>query len=55
MQGGYEGKMTALEIALISESKIFLSGSACQKVIDAVYRGRIVYTVSDIRRQCSQC
>jgi hypothetical protein len=43
-QGGYEGKLTALEVALISESKSFLSSSACQKVIDAVYRGRIVYT-----------
>lgn len=43
-QGSYEGKLTALEVALISESKTFLSSSACQKVIDAVYRGRIVYT-----------
>jgi hypothetical protein len=34
-----------LEVAIISESKVFLSSSACQKVIDAVYRGRIVYTV----------
>ncbi|KAK7543575.1 hypothetical protein IWX49DRAFT_328964 [Phyllosticta citricarpa] len=43
-RGGYEGKFTALEIAIISESKHFLSGSACQKVVDAVYRGRVVYT-----------
>ncbi|KAH7137955.1 hypothetical protein B0J11DRAFT_449702 [Dendryphion nanum] len=43
-QGGYEGKLTALEVAIISESKLFLASSACQKVIDAVYRGRIVYT-----------
>ncbi|KAF2470289.1 uncharacterized protein BDR25DRAFT_262072 [Lindgomyces ingoldianus] len=43
-QGGYEGKLTALEVAIVSESKIFLSSSACQKVVDAVYRGRIVYT-----------
>jgi hypothetical protein len=43
-QGGYEGKLTALEVAIISESKTFLSSSACQKVIDAVYRGRVVYT-----------
>ncbi|KAF2175631.1 hypothetical protein K469DRAFT_701665 [Zopfia rhizophila CBS 207.26] len=43
-QGGYEGKLTALEVAIISESKLFLSGSACQKVVDAVYHGRIVYT-----------
>ena len=43
-QGGYEGKMTALEVAIISESKLFLSCSACQKIIDAVYRGRVIYT-----------
>ena len=43
-QGGYEGKLTALEVGIISESKMFLSSSACQKVIDSVYRGRIVYT-----------
>ncbi|KAF2122125.1 hypothetical protein BDV96DRAFT_562947 [Lophiotrema nucula] len=43
-QGGYEGKLTALEVAIISESKMFLSSSACQKIVDAVYRGRIVYT-----------
>ncbi|KAJ8112304.1 hypothetical protein OPT61_g5301 [Boeremia exigua] len=43
-QGDYEGKLTALEVAIVSESKILLSSSASQKVIDAVYRGRIVYT-----------
>ncbi|KAJ4348176.1 uncharacterized protein N0V89_009548 [Didymosphaeria variabile] len=43
-QGGYEGKLTALEVAIVSESKMFLSSSAPQKVIDGVYRGRIVYT-----------
>ncbi|KAF2018305.1 hypothetical protein BU24DRAFT_168205 [Aaosphaeria arxii CBS 175.79] len=43
-QGGYEGKLTALEVAIVSESKLFLSSSASQKIIDAVYRGRIVYT-----------
>ncbi|KAF1946427.1 hypothetical protein EJ02DRAFT_367123 [Clathrospora elynae] len=43
-QGDLEGKLTALEVAIVSESKIMLSGSASQKVIDAVYRGRIVYT-----------
>jgi len=42
--GGNEGKFTALEIAIISESKSFLSASACQKVIGAVYLGRIVYS-----------
>lgn len=43
-RGGYERKLTALEIAIVSESKFFLSGVACQKVVEAVYRGRIVYT-----------
>lgn len=42
--GEYEGKLTALEVAIVSESKVLLSSSASQKVIDAVYRGRIVYT-----------
>ena len=43
-QGDYGGKLTALEVAIVSESKVLLSSSASQKVIDAVYRGRIVYT-----------
>ncbi|KAF1352093.1 receptor-activated Ca2+-permeable cation channel [Delphinella strobiligena] len=40
----HERLLTALEVAIISESKNFLAGSACQKVVDAVYRGRIIYT-----------
>lgn len=43
-RGGYERKITALEVAIISESKTLLSSSACQKVVDAVYHGRIIYT-----------
>ncbi|OOQ89678.1 receptor-activated Ca2+-permeable cation channel [Penicillium brasilianum] len=43
-RGGYERKITALEVAIISESKTLLSSSACQKVVDAVYRGQIIYT-----------
>ena len=43
-QGDNEGKLTALEVAIVSESKVLLAGSASQKVIDAIYRGRIVYT-----------
>ncbi|OCK74724.1 nonselective cation channel [Lepidopterella palustris CBS 459.81] len=43
-RGGYERKLTALEVAIISESKSFLSSSACQRVVDAVYQGRVVYT-----------
>jgi hypothetical protein len=41
---GYEKQLTALEVAIISESKQFLVSSASQKVVDAVHRGRIVYT-----------
>lgn len=43
-RGGYEKQMTALEVAILSESKIFLSSPACQKVVDAIYTGRVVYT-----------
>lgn len=39
-----ERKLTALEVAIVSESKSFLASSACQKVVDAIYRGKIVYT-----------
>jgi hypothetical protein len=39
-----DGKLTALEIAILSESKSFLASSACQKVVDAIYRGKVVYT-----------
>lgn len=37
-------KLTALEVAIISESKGFLASSACQKVVDAIYHGKVVYT-----------
>jgi hypothetical protein len=33
-----------LEIAIISESKLLLSSSACQKVVNAIYEGRVIYT-----------
>ncbi|KAB8338871.1 hypothetical protein FH972_021815 [Carpinus fangiana] len=45
-RGGYERQMTALEIAIVSNSKLFLSSPACQKVVDAIYTGRIIYTPS---------
>ena len=45
-RGGYERKSTALEIGIISEAKTFLSSPACQKIVDAIYHGRIVYTPS---------
>ncbi|MCJ1473583.1 hypothetical protein MMC13_002234 [Lambiella insularis] len=44
--GGPQGKMTALELAIISESKFLLSSAAAQKVVDAIYEGRVVYTPS---------
>lgn len=40
----YERKLTALEVAILSESKVFLASAACQRVVDAIYKGRIVYT-----------
>jgi hypothetical protein len=43
-RGGFETKTNALEIAIISEAKSFLSSTACQKVVEAVYLGRIIYT-----------
>ena len=42
--GDNYGKLTALEVAIVSESKSFLASSACQKVVDAIYRGKVVYT-----------
>ncbi|CAG8950492.1 hypothetical protein HYFRA_00006989 [Hymenoscyphus fraxineus] len=41
---GYQRKVPALEIAIVSESKIFLCSSACQKVVQAIYEGRVIYT-----------
>ena len=43
---GYLRKLPTLEIAIISESKTFLSSSACQRVVNAIYEGRVVYTPS---------
>jgi hypothetical protein len=45
-RGIYDGDLTALELGIISESKHLLSSSACQKVVDAIYQGRVVYTPS---------
>ena len=44
--GNFERKLTALEVAIVSASKSFLASSACQKVVDAIYRGKLVYTPS---------
>lgn len=40
----YQRMLTALEVAIVSEAKGFLSTSACQKIVENVYRGRIIYT-----------
>ena len=37
-------RLPALELAIISEAKSFLSTSACQRVVNAIYEGRVVYT-----------
>jgi len=37
-------KVPALEIAIITESKTFLSSSACQRVVNAIFEGQVVYT-----------
>ncbi|PFH60625.1 hypothetical protein XA68_10636 [Ophiocordyceps unilateralis] len=38
--------LPALELAIITESKHFLSSSTCQRVVSAIYDGRIIYTPS---------
>ncbi|KAF2157558.1 receptor-activated Ca2+-permeable cation channel [Myriangium duriaei CBS 260.36] len=43
-QANRKRMLTALEVAIVSESKLFLATTACQKVVDAVWRGRITYT-----------
>lgn len=42
----YANTLPALEVAILSESKLFLSSTSCQKVIDAIYEGRVIYTPS---------
>ncbi|KAK4451486.1 putative calcium channel [Podospora aff. communis PSN243] len=38
--------LPALEVAILSESRHFLSSTSCQKVVDAIYVGQIIYTPS---------
>ena len=45
-RGGYERMLSALEIAIISESKSLLSSPASQKIIESIYKGRVIYTPS---------
>lgn len=40
--------LPSLEVAILTESKHFLSSTTCQKVVSAIYEGRIVYTPSTI-------
>ena len=43
-RGGYEKMLTALELAIISESKHLASSSAFQRLVNAVYSGKVIYT-----------
>ncbi|WYZ43354.1 hypothetical protein EsH8_VI_001053 [Colletotrichum jinshuiense] len=43
-RGGLERKLTALELAILSESKTFICSAGCQRVVNAVYEGRVIYT-----------
>jgi acyl-CoA dehydrogenase len=38
--------LPSLEVAILTESKHFLSSTTCQKVVSAIFEGRIVYTPS---------
>ncbi|KAF3940931.1 hypothetical protein ABW19_dt0204068 [Dactylella cylindrospora] len=44
MAQAYKSKHPALEVAIVSQAKIFLSSAACQLVVNAIYVGRIEYT-----------
>lgn len=46
VQGRHPRKYTVLELGILSESKLFMSSSACQKVVKAIQKGRVVYTPS---------
>jgi hypothetical protein len=36
--------LPALELAILTEAKFFLSSTACQRIVHAIYEGSIVYT-----------
>jgi hypothetical protein len=38
----------ALEVAIMSESKMFLSSTACHRVTESLYHGRIIYTPNSL-------
>ncbi|KAL2262404.1 hypothetical protein VTK26DRAFT_1453 [Humicola hyalothermophila] len=43
-RGGHERRLTALELAILSESKMLIKSPACHLLVDAVYKGVVVYT-----------
>lgn len=43
---GQHRALPSLEVAILTESKHFLSSTTCQRVISAIYEGRIIYTPS---------
>ncbi|KFG87471.1 nonselective cation channel [Metarhizium anisopliae] len=42
----YHRTLPSLEVAILTESKHFLSSSTCHRIINAIYEGRIIYTPS---------
>ena len=42
----YYRTLPALEVAILTESKHFLSSTTCQRVVSAIYEGRVIYTPS---------
>ncbi|KAF4123482.1 hypothetical protein GMORB2_6183 [Geosmithia morbida] len=44
----YKRTLPSLEVAILTESKHFLSSTSCQKVVSAIYHGHIIYTPSTI-------
>ncbi|OTA64616.1 nonselective cation channel [Hypoxylon sp. EC38] len=42
--------LPALEVAILSSSKYFLSSTHCQKVVNAIYIGQVIYTPSTFDR-----
>lgn len=42
----YQRTLPSLEVAILTDSKHFLSSTTCQKVVNAIYEGRVVYTPS---------
>ncbi|KAL5606529.1 uncharacterized protein BROUX77_003722 [Berkeleyomyces rouxiae] len=43
-RGGHERKLTALELAILGESKYFLASRACVRIVNAIYEGRVTFT-----------